>query len=979
MKANGIISIADLQTKYQLLLAENQLLKAELNAFKAGLSVTELRRQKEPCLSREPENIILQHSAAESTPTNISNRSESAEKIRLFMSLFKGRDDVYAKRWDSKKKGTAGYSPVCLNEWKSGVCGKPKVACSACVNKSYAPFDESVIENHLLGNMVAGIYPMFRDETCWFLAIDFDDGDWQKDISTLQDVCMTFGIPVVVERSRSGNGGHAWFFFEVPISATLARKFGTSLLTHATNERHEITYKSYDRFFPNQDTMPKGGLGNLIALPLQKEARLAGNSVFVDRNFEPYPDQWAFLGTIQKLSEDGVLALTTQLYPGSELGVVKQDEDEGQKPWEAHRVVELQRSDFPLEVEIVKANMLYIQKNGISQRALNRLKRLAVFKNPEFFKHQAMRISTYGKDRIICCADDSADYLCLPRGCEPEMKTLLAGQGVSFTCMDKTNCGRTIAVEFNGALRDEQPVALEKMLENNIGVLSGTTAFGKTVLAIRLIAERKVNTLVIVDKVTLISQWKKRLQEFLSIHETLPEAEANQKKRGRKKSRDIIGQLGNGKNTLSGIIDIALMQSLNKSGDVNECVKNYGMIIVDECHHAAAFSFEKVLKAASAKYVYGLTATPTRKDGHHPIIFMQCGPIRFRDDAKLQAEKRPFDHFIIPRFTSLRAPLGRNEQELTIQDYYSEIVVNEMRNQLIIDDVVNSHQQGRSCLVLTERTAHVKLLAKALSEKIPEVISLTGKMGTKETGEIFKRISETPADRQLTLVATGKFIGEGFDEPRLDTLFLTMPISWKGTIQQYAGRLHRLFADKKEVQIYDYVDIHLKMLEKMYGRRLNGYASIGYKAKSGNVATDSIDIIFDNSSFLSVFNNDILAATREILIVSPFATRRRTVQMLQHLEIAVRNGIRVVVITRPAEDYRETDQIALQGTLAILQDAGIHMIFRPNIHQKFAVTDQRIVWYGSINLLSFGSAEESIMRLESPAIANELMKTVYIT
>ncbi len=970
-----IISFKELETKYQLLLAENRLLKEELNAFKVNLSDTELQQQEEPCLSREPESII-QPSATESSSDSISYRSASAEKIRLFISLFKGRDDVYAKRWDSKKNEKAGYSPVCLNEWKRGLCGKPKVACSVCVNKSYAPFDESVIEKHLLGNMVVGIYPMLLDETCWFLAIDFDDGDWQKDVSTLQDVCITFGIPVTVERSRSGNGGHAWLFFEAPISATLARKFGTSLLTHATNERHEITFKSYDRFFPNQDTMPKGGLGNLIALPLQKEARLAGNSVFVDRAFVPYADQWAFLGSIQKLSEDKVLALTTQLSPGSELGVVKQ-EDEVQKPWEAPRVAELQRSDFPREVEIVKSNMLYVPKNGISQRALNRLKRLAVFKNPEFFKHQAMRLPTFDKPRIICCADDSADYLCLPRGCEEEMNALLAQQGVSFTCMDKTNCGRTIAVEFNGVLRDEQPVALEKMLEHDIGVLSGTTAFGKTVLVIRLIAERKVNTLIIVDKVTLLSQWKKRLQEFLSIHETLPEAEAHQKKRGRKKSREIIGQLGNGKNTLSRIIDIALMQSLNKGDVINQCVKNYGMIIVDECHHAAASSFEQVLKAASAKYVYGLTATPTRKDGHHPIIFMQCGPIRYRDDAKLQAEKRPFDHFIIPRFTSLRAPLGRNEQELTIQDFYSEIVVNEMRNQLIIDDVVNSHLQGRSCLVLTERTAHVKLLAKALSEKITDVVSLTGKMGTKETGEIFRRISDTSSDRPLTLVATGKFIGEGFDEPRLDTLFLTMPISWKGTIQQYAGRLHRLFADKKEVQIYDYVDIHVKMLEKMYGRRLNGYASIGYKSKSGNVAADSIDIIFDNSSFLPVFNNDIMAATREILIVSPFVTRRRTVQMLQHLEIAVRNGIRVVVITRPAEDYREIDQVAFQGTTAILHDAGIHTIFRPNIHQKFAVADQKIVWYGSINLLSFGSAEESIMRLESPAIANELIKTVH--
>ena len=977
MTLEGLIPYKELHEKYQALVAENRSLKEEVGALNARLNGVETFIEGDQCSVQEsePENSV-QHSATESYSTSVSNRSESAEKIRLFMSLFKGRDDVYARRWENKKKGTCGYSPACLNEWKQGLCGKPKVACSKCGNKSYAPLDESAVDNHLRGTMVAGIYPMLRDETCWFLAIDFDDGDWQKDVSALKDVSMTFGIPVSVERSRSGNGGHAWIFFENAVSATVARKFGTSLLTRAMSERHEITFKSYDRFFPNQDTMPKGGLGNLIALPLQKEARKADNSVFIDENFKPFPDQWAFLGTIQKLPEDEVLALTAKLSPGSELGVVKRDEEDVQKPWEVSRL-DLQKSDFPQEIEFVKANMLYIPKKGISQRALNRLKRLAVFKNPDFFKHQAMRMSTYGKDRIICCADEAADYLCLPRGCEQELKALLAEHEVNVTCMCKTTCGKAIAVEFNGTLRDEQPLALDKMLEHDTGVLSGTTAFGKTIVAIRLIAERKVNTLIIVDKVTLISQWKKRLQEFLTIHEPLFEADIDRKQRGRKKDKNIIGQLGNGKNTLAGIIDIALMQSLNKKGEVNECVKNYGMVIVDECHHAAAFSFEMVLKAATAKYVYGLTATPTRKDGHHPIIFMQCGPIRYRDDAKMQAEKQPFDHFILPRFTSLRTPLGRDEQDLTIQDYYSEIVINEMRNQLIVADVVNSHQQGRSCLVLPERTAHVKLLSEVLGEIIPDVISLTGGMGAKQTTGIMKHISETPADHQLTLVATGKYIGEGFDEPRLDTLFLTMPISWKGTLQQYAGRLHRLFANKKEVQIYDYVDVHVKMLEKMYGRRLNGYASIGYKAKGSNVGTDLIDIIFDNSNFLPVFNNDVLAAKREIMIVSPFVTRRRTLQMMQYLEIALRNGIRVIVVTRPVEDYREADQVVLQNMFALLRNAGVTMIFRSNIHQKFALLDQRIVWYGSINLLSFGSAVESVMRLDSPNIANELMKTVY--
>lgn len=407
---------------------------------------------------------------------------------------------------------------------------------------------------------------MRLDETCWFLAVDFDDGEWQKDISALRSVCAEFAIPVAVERSRSGNGGHAWFFFEEPISASLARKFGTSLLTYAMSKRHEITFKSYDRFFPSQDTMPKGGLGNLIALPLQKEARKGKNSEFIDGNSDPYADQWAFLGAIQRLSEDAVRGFTLRLCQGNELGVLKIDEeDPQQKPWETGKV-KLLKTDFPREIEIVKANMLFVRKSGISQRALNRLKRLAAFKNPEFYKAQVMRMPTYDKPRIICCADDTAEYLCLPRGCEEDLRSVFAEQGIDVNWEDKTNRGRIIEVEFNGTLRDEQPLALDRLLEHDIGLLSGTTAFGKTVVAIKLIAERKVNTLIIVDKASLISQWKNKLMEFLTINETLPESDPGVRKRGRKKARSIIGQLGQGKNSLGGIIDIALMQSLNRKG-----------------------------------------------------------------------------------------------------------------------------------------------------------------------------------------------------------------------------------------------------------------------------------------------------------------------------------------------------------------------------------------------------------------------------
>jgi superfamily II DNA or RNA helicase len=621
--------------------------------------------------------------------------------------------------------------------------------------------------------------------------------------------------------------------------------------------------------------------------------------------------------------------------------------------------------------------MLFIPKEGISQKAMNRLKRLASFKNPMFYKQQAMRLPTHGHPRVISCADETKEYLCLPRGCEPELIFELKELGIEIRHIDKTHEGRRIDVEFNGQLRDEQSLALNHLMQYDTGILSGTTAFGKTVVAIKLIAEKKVNTLILVDKVSLLSQWKERLSEFLIVNEPLPEqAATSSKKRGRKKKAGIIGQLGSGKDSLSGVVDIAVMQSLSRKGAVKECVKDYGMIIADECHHASAFTYEQILKTTNAKFIYGLTATPTRKDGHHPILFMHCGPIRYRDNPKKQAENRPFDHYIVPRFTSLRVPLDKDEQEVSIQQLYSEIMESEFRNQQIVDDVLSNYYQGRNCIVLSLRTAHVESLAKRLKEKVPDVFALMGGMGKKATREIFQSIADIPADRNIILVATGHFIGEGFDEPRLDTLFLAMPISWKGTLQQYAGRLHRLYKTKKEVKIYDYVDIQVRMLEKMYQKRLNGYASMGYMAKGEEFNDTTLDIIFDKDNFLPVFNQDINAAKREILVVSPFVRKMRTLQMTKHLKVALEKRIRVLVVTRPKEDFKSKDHATIQRTLDLLTDCGASVVFKSNIHQKYAVMDQKVVWYGSINLLSYGSAQESIMRIESVNIANELVKRV---
>lgn len=968
----------ELLEKYNILLEEIDRLTKENIQLKAqlGLSKSELSRNTASAINSEkciPDDKPTDRNCF----SDVDSQSDTISKIGLFQSLFKGRDDIYAKRWENKIKGSSGYSPVCLNQWQTGICGKPKIPCSKCEHKLYAALDKDVVENHLRGNIVVGIYPMFPDETCCFLAMDFDKADWQNDIAVLRNVCIEFNIPVAVERSRSGKGGHVWFFFENWVSAALARKFGTALLTCSMSRRHEIRFKSYDRLFPSQDTMPRGGLGNLIALPLQKAARENGNSEFIDEKFRSYSDQWAFLSTIQKIAVNRLENLIMDLCPGHELGILKIDEEE-EKPWESNKEkIALQKIDFPKQLDIVKANMLFIPKAMISQRALNRLKRLASFKNPMFYKQQAMRLSTYGHSRVVSCADETKDYLCLPRGCESELSHELEALGIDIRFIDKTYSGKRIDVEFNGQLRDEQSLALRDLMQHDTGILSGTTAFGKTIVAIKLIAEKKVNTLILVDKVTLLSQWKEKLSEFLVVNEPLPEHPATRgKKRGRKREIRVIGQLGAGKNALSGIVDIAVMQSLSRQGEVKQCVKNYGMIIADECHHASAFTYEQILKTTHAKYIYGLTATPTRKDGHHPILFMHCGPIRYRDNPIKQAEKRPFDHYIVPRFTSLRVPVNSDEKDLSIQDLYTEIMDNDFRNQQIVEDVLKNYHQGRNCIVLSLRTAHVELLAKKLREEVPDVITMMGGMGKKTTQAVFQHLTDIPDDKNIILVATGHFIGEGFDEPRLDTLFLAMPISWKGTLQQYAGRLHRLFKTKKEVRIYDYVDIQVKMMEKMYQKRLNGYASMGYKAKGEENMNSSLDIIFNKDNFLPIFNQDILSAKKEIVIVSPFVRKKRTHQMIQHLKIQTAKNIRVIAVTRPKEDFTPKDHAALQNTLNLLTSNGVSIVFKSNIHQKFAIMDQKVVWYGSINLLSYGSAQESIMRIESSNIANELMKSM---
>jgi superfamily II DNA or RNA helicase len=903
--------------------------------------------------------------------SNETKTLNPSEKIQLFRSLFRGREDVFPKRWQNQK-GNSGYSPVCSNEWRDGICMKPKTSCSSCNAQSFAELNDAVIEGHLTGKSVIGLYPLLKDNTSWFLAIDFDGINWEMDVRAIGLVCDEYDIPVVVERSRSGKGAHMWFFFDKPVNASLSRRFGASLLTFTMNRRHELSFASYDRMFPNQDILPKGGFGNLIALPLQKAARANGNSEFIDQEMNPYVDQWGFLSSVRKMSLDEISRLIGILSPGNELGLLKHDDESIEKPVSS-LIHKIKPVELPDAIEVVRSNMLIINKKGLSDSALNQIKRLAAFRNPEFYRAQAMRMSTFGKPRIISCSDEDETHIYLPRGCERAFLEMCEGAGSHIVWTDKTNAGRKIDVEFTGELRDDQPQALRKLMSVNAGVLSGTTAFGKTVVALNLIAERKVNTLIIVDKVSLVSQWIDRINQFLKINEPVSE-QVLVKKRGRSNNVSIIGQIGAGKDIAGGIIDIAIMQSLNRRGEVKELVSDYGMVIVDECHHLAAFSFEEVLKYVNARYVYGLTATPTRKDGHHPIIFMQCGPICYRDDAIKQAQNRPFEHFVIPCFTPYKLPSWKEEKDLSIQEMYSELLLNEARDEQIIEDVLKCHEQGRNSIILTGRTVHVENLVNKLNNKIPDVISLTGGMGTKATREAIRKLREAPSSTPVVVVATGKFVGEGFDEPRLDTLFLAMPISWKGTLQQYAGRLHRLYEGKKDVRIYDYIDLHINVFEKMYSRRLSGYASIGYHLKGESVSDGEADIIYDKESFLPALSIDLLNSLREIVIYSPKVFPKKAGKIHELLKEAMKKGVKITIITSQVNEYREEIKREIEDTISSFEVSGMKVVRREKIHHKFAIFDQNIIWFGSINILGNASADDSMMRIKNRNVADELIR-----
>lgn len=629
------------------------------------------------------------------------------------------------------------------------------------------------------------------------------------------ETCRTNNVPAALERSRSGEGGHVWIFFSQPIPARDARQLGAYLLTEALERRPEIGFDSYDRFFPSQDTLPIGGFGNLIALPLQRRVREYGNSVFVDERLRPFKDQWAFLASLDRITLSAAYRLIADAEARSRVLNVRTplSDDGSDEPWRmspSRRVEpELVVEPLPLRIKIVVADGIYVDRTALPSSMVIRLLRLAAFQNPEFYRAQAMRLPTYGKPRIVSCASLHRSHVALPRGCLDEALELLGSHGIETDIADLREEGASLDCRFLGTLRAEQEKAVDALAQHDCGVLAATTAFGKTVVAAALIARRQRSTLILVHRKELLTQWIERLKQFLMI------------------DGETIGSIAGGRRKPTGRIDVAVIQSLVRKGEVSDLISGYGQLIVDECHHLSAASFELVARRSKARFVLGLSATVARKDGHHPIIYMQCGPIRHRVDPRSQAARRGFEHKVRVRETAFRLPPEFAGERLSMPAVYSALAQDDARNAVIFDDVLGALEAGRSPLVLTERREHLEALRCRFERFATNLVVLRGGLTAAELREARDKLRSSGDEERLVL-ATGRYLGEGFDDARLDTLFLVMPISWKGTLAQYVGRLHRDHDGKREVIVYDYVDLAVPVLARMAAKRERGYKALGY-------------------------------------------------------------------------------------------------------------------------------------------------------
>ena len=969
-----------LQARIQALEDENRLLRERLD--EAGVSYSDI-------VSGDDERVVELYDPDQGARIK---KFDVTDKIAsdFFMMFCRGRKDVYDLRYTNPKTGKNGYYTQCFNRWDRGchIQKKDGVRCKDCELRAYKPVTLPLIKAHMNGtdpngNDVVAIYPMLENNLCQLLVFDFDnhakgaeqedyaniDDRWKEEINALRRICKNLDVDAVVERSRSGRGAHLWIFFKEMIPARLARKFGFALLEKGAESVNLKSFKYYDRMIPAQDALPEGGLGNVIALPLQGMALKSGNSAFVDENWNAYEDQLKVLAGTRRLTRQEIEDYLSLWYS---TGFTSEDNGTD-APWDKNS--EFEAGSVKGVVRIVLADRIYIDSSGMSNKTKRQLRRMATFSNKQYFQNQAMDMPNYDESRFIYLGSDEGKYIVLPRGLREDILKKFDNAGISYKIEDKRTKGRKLNISFKGELRESQIPAVETMLNNETGILHAATAFGKTVVCCDMIARRGISTLILVDRADLMNQWIKRLDEFLDIDEELPEY---QTKTGRtRKRKSLIGNLQGAHDTLTGIVDVAMIRSLKKKDVFHPMLKEYAQVYFDECHHAASDSAIEVLQEINAKYVYGVTATPKRGDGKEKINEFLLGPIRYRFTAKDRAEEQNIDHLVYPRFTRTVKPHHLSKTPYG-NDAYELIRNNDVRDEQIIRDVADCVQAGRTPVVLTKYVDHANKLSERLKKYADRLILLTGANGTKARRPQVIELNEVDDSDSLILVGTGSLLGEGFDFPRLDTLFMATPVSGENVVEQYVGRLNRDYDGKENVIVYDYVDSHIPKFDKMYAARLKAYKKIGYElCVNMDGEKQKANAIYDIENYAETYWKDLEEANSAVVVSSPRLNNQKVDCIIKMLGKRRELGVKVTIVTWHPDAYKYGKDDVRMELLERLRKAGFEIRLVEESCEHYAVIDNEIVWYGSVNLLSKEDAEDNLMRVCSKDIAAELLEMTF--